>query len=612
MHMANPLFSSFVFIRKKQPGESNRKWLLSIWKDVEWPFVIGLGVLSLFLGYAGYRRYFAASGTICLPINCFYLSLQLFTMNFNSGGLDQQIPITLQIARFLAPALAAYTFLQALLVVFKDQIDLLTLARMREHTIICGLGRKGMLLTKDLRQAGVSVVIIECDGNNPNLENCREMGAVILISDARDEMALRKANLERAQRIIAVCGDDGTNIEVAEHARLFHSKYQKSELTCTVHIVDTYLWSLLRKREFNAEQNSSFRLELFNIYDSGARTLLRKTFQPEDQLQPHLLVVGMGNLGEYLIVRAAQMWCKTYAHTCLPLPITIVDPDVSRKLAALQIRFPLITTVCRFNSLIIRTDWPEFQKAANWECQNGFPQVTHAYICLEDPAIGLHAGFTLLQTLAEQKIKIMVRMTEDAGLAKFLQETRNTGEAISNFEAFGLLEQTCKIGLFDDGTHESLARAIHEAYVRDQVGSGRTDQNDPSLAEWDRLAIHLRQSNRHQADHIGIKLKAVGCDIIPWREYGAENFAFRENEIEKMARMEHERWCQERERTGWRFHAERDKVNKLHPDLLPWDDPRLSLETKEKNRQEVRLIPALLAYVGFQVYRIDQRNINSN
>ena len=88
----------------------------------------------------------------------------------------------------------------------------------------------------------------------------------------------------------------------------------------------------------------------------------------------------------------------------------------------------------------------------------------------------------------------------------------------------------------------------------------------------------------------------------PWRDYGKEKFIFSADEIAKMSRMEHDRWCADRLRNGWKYGKIRNNARKLHPDLVSWEE--LNDDAKEKDILAVKLIPILLARAGFQIYRI--------
>ncbi|MGH3117732.1 MAG: RyR domain-containing protein [Gaiellales bacterium] len=144
-----------------------------------------------------------------------------------------------------------------------------------------------------------------------------------------------------------------------------------------------------------------------------------------------------------------------------------------------------------------------------------------------------------------------------------------------------------------------MARAIHVNYRRDQAD--RKPADDPAMAAWDELPEHLRESNRHQADHMFEKLDAIGCTVQEAGDGGAELFAFTKDEIELMSEMEHDRWTAERLADGWTLGEERDVLNKIHPGLVSWEE--LSEEVREWDREPVRRIPELLAGVGFEIRR---------
>jgi uncharacterized membrane protein len=151
---------------------------------------------------------------------------------------------------------------------------------------------------------------------------------------------------------------------------------------------------------------------------------------------------------------------------------------------------------------------------------------------------------------------------------------------------------------------EHLARAIHDDYgtihkssaeaavTRSQVLDGA------SLGPWDELPEEFKESNRAQARQIGEKLAVIGCLMVPVFD-PTLYFAFDDGELQLLARLEHERWMEERTAQG--FEPGPARHGRVRPDLVPWD--RLSDETRARNIQAVRRIPELLARVGFQVLR---------
>ncbi len=155
------------------------------------------------------------------------------------------------------------------------------------------------------------------------------------------------------------------------------------------------------------------------------------------------------------------------------------------------------------------------------------------------------------------------------------------------------------------GTHEILAQAIHEEYFRHQSEAGQTPQTNPLMVPWDHLPEEVKESNRRQVDHIGLKLEAVGCSIGPLTDWDAASFQPTPEEIELMAQMEHERWSEELRSEGWTYApGPRNATKKTHPALASWES--LPEPDKEKNRIAVRELPAFLARAGLEVYRLSK------
>jgi hypothetical protein len=98
-------------------------------------------------------------------------------------------------------------------------------------------------------------------------------------------------------------------------------------------------------------------------------------------------------------------------------------------------------------------------------------------------------------------------------------------------------------------------------------------------------------------------LQAVGCSVRSSTDLDPSSFCFQPEEIEVLARMEHERWYQARIAQGWTYDpGQQDRDNKTHPALLPWDE--LPEPVKDIDRQAMGDLPALLASVGFEIERL--------
>ena len=89
--------------------------------------------------------------------------------------------------------------------------------RIKNHYIICGYGRIGRVLCRDLGRVSMNIVIIE---RNPDLVPLMDQDGVLYISgEATDEANLRKAGIERAKGLIAALATDTENVFLVLTAR---------------------------------------------------------------------------------------------------------------------------------------------------------------------------------------------------------------------------------------------------------------------------------------------------------------------------------------------------------------------------------------------------------
>jgi serine phosphatase RsbU (regulator of sigma subunit) len=154
-------------------------------------------------------------------------------------------------------------------------------------------------------------------------------------------------------------------------------------------------------------------------------------------------------------------------------------------------------------------------------------------------------------------------------------------------------------------TARKIARAIHTGYLREVARqSAVTSGTRPgSYPEFDELPSDIQESNLSNAVHIPTKLLSIGYRIRPIRKgYRARALHLDESEVETMARVEHLRWSWEKRLNGWTYGRTKDYRSKRHPSLVPYE--KLSAGEKEKDRELVRMIPAILQDIRFEAYPV--------
>jgi Trk K+ transport system NAD-binding subunit len=85
------------------------------------------------------------------------------------------------------------------------------------HVIVCGYGRIGLMLARDLRAGGTRFVVIE--RSEERAAEARAQGLLAMAGDATDEDCLRAAGILRAHALATVLPDDAANVFITLSAR---------------------------------------------------------------------------------------------------------------------------------------------------------------------------------------------------------------------------------------------------------------------------------------------------------------------------------------------------------------------------------------------------------
>jgi hypothetical protein len=417
---------------------------------LRWIAVVCLALLVFGVGYAGFREHYRAAHRERSIADVAYVSLQLFLVQ--SGDLDGPIGWKLEFARFAAPVVAAYAGFCALLSIFFYHVQLFRPWLIGNHVIVCGLGRRGSKLVQQLRALGKCVVVIEHDENNAELVHCRQMGAIVLLGTANDRRVLDKACVHRARTLISIVGDDGVNVETAILAHQLNQKRRSGVLDCVVHVFDPRLQRALKKHRIFTDTDDPFELRLFNAFEIGAQAMLHKhpVLEPAaagGPRQPHVLIVGLGRLGESLLVQAAAEWRDRRQSPADKLHVTVIDRRVEVRRDWIPMCHPDLAEACDITFVQMDIHFPRFPDRVLLDGSDGIPPITAAFVCVDSDSLALFAALTLHDCLKGKNVPIVVRMTEQAGLAALLGSDAGCQGLIEGVHAVGLLDVACSLDL---------------------------------------------------------------------------------------------------------------------------------------------------------------------
>jgi voltage-gated potassium channel len=86
-----------------------------------------------------------------------------------------------------------------------------------DHHIVCGFGRVGRAVARDLRAAGADCVVLDQDA--AHRDHAERLGAHFIAGDASDEATLQEAGISRAHSIVVCADSDADNVFITLTAR---------------------------------------------------------------------------------------------------------------------------------------------------------------------------------------------------------------------------------------------------------------------------------------------------------------------------------------------------------------------------------------------------------
>lgn len=599
---------------------------------IKWLFPL-LILLTLGLGMIGFRQYDLLNETTPYWLTNFYSSIQLFVLE--SGGLSGQIPLILDITRFVAPSLTAGGIFIALWEPFNQSFLLLKLRFWKNHIIICGLSKKAELLILDsLKHATgkVKIVVIESNMEHGSISNFRKKGVVVLEGNAVDEDMLHKANVLQARVLLALTNDETVNIHIAQRATQIYNHFPdkilpNNILQVVMHVDDFYTMNIFKEfHEKAIPENDQFRkgstkvdYHVFSIYQLAAIFMIDH-FCPDQYVSlvedkdpaAHLLILGSNLAAQYLVLEAAQMY---HFANLKRTQITVVAEYVEEIQTKINLLYPFLIKAVDLQ-YINKSDF--FKEDCPVNCED----ISVCFVAVEDDGKSVYYSRKLRQHLFSQSQK-----TKDSSLRSYNRYAdfeksappiktllpRNTALVhifkdvalemkMLGIELINMDEEVCNKKTIVDNRKEEdfIAKHIHFEWAKTQANKNKVKVGTMQ-EEWDKIKDAQKDSNRLPARHLFIKLRYVNADLTD--QTSGEEFemdSLSEEAWDRIARMEHNRWNSEKYINGFTL-VEPVKDNNLgtflkgnlkcHWDLIPYDE--LDKETQEYDKFTFRMAPVI-------------------
>lgn len=453
-------------------------------------------------------------------------------------------------------------------------------------------------LAMDLALALVEqqAVVLALPGADPaRMQRLWRAGVTVLSHDLGMPAVLEAAGAARATMLLAMRDAYADNIVLARAA--LSPALGNAALRCNCMIEPLAMKRRIRLEDY-LEPETIARVRTFNESELIARRILRD--HPPDApvaTRPrgvHLLLVGLGSVGQAILVQLARMG---HYRSGLRPKVTVVDQHVKARWREVREAHPALVDWVQVETEETRIEdvgQPELERWMRDE-----RPVTMVYVCTKNEIANLRIARLLLAHLGVRPA------AEGEPAPRVVALDPLGGSVLGDFASYGSHEG--RFHLFSparaghDGAPSALAaglltelddeRAIllHQDYCRlDDAecqrtpGRKRGDANRP----WEGLAETYRDANRASADHLDVKLRAVGRVLAPKGSAAAAELTAQELEV--LARMEHDRWCAERALDGWRLGPERDNAHKLHPNMVPYE--QLAEKIRQLDRDNVQQV----------------------
>ncbi|HZZ79842.1 MAG TPA: NAD-binding protein [Gemmataceae bacterium] len=551
----------------------------------------------------------------------------------------------ISIGRVLAVLLFLFLGIQAVGTLLGDSWQNLLLISYRQHHIVCGLGRIGSQLVRELSNKGEKVVVIELDPANELCHDARERGAIVVIGDATDDEILNHARLKKAKAVYIVTGSDEENIETAVDVQRLTDRpmRQAPPPDCYVHIHEPALKDVLHSSLPTI--SAKMKAEPFSIMHDAVRHLIVKQLTPVRPRQRNevalYVVVGFGRMGQTL---AANLTEQAHFENRKRARLLILAEDLPKSADTFLSRWSQFSprnVVDHWRDIaydpaadewscqkkrLVHAQRPPHPKAIEYACNAVFAPLP-AYIgdrafldalgpllkqegvkpaiivCMDGEHANYAAAVTLKQLLWQfhaVDAPVFVWLPKQEPLKKLLDSQKVP------VTPFGSCRDVLRLENVTNPLEETLAITCMATF------NGLHEENEKEreelLRRWRADTEVNRRSNRSAATHALIALGCLGMRLI--EPGAAHEGAFSELtptsvQIEMLAEMEHNRWVAERLLEGFSY-GERSDQPPLRPQLCTWEVLNQDSALKKEPDKDFRQIKAIfdkLKKLGYKLVK---------
>ena len=546
-----------------------------------------------------------------------YHNLQLFGLE-GEWSEELDLPWQIEVTRLIAPVVSVAGVLFVLTQDTWVRVINYRLRFLKDNVVVAGLSASSWPFIQSCRDR-YHLVVIEKDPENPRIMLARDLPHVsVIVGDPLDTAIYDQVNLSHAKHLVTFTGNDGQNVELTIKARNYIRDKHSPQLKIHMHVDDPHFSQRLKNYpKFFADQTVA-QINLFSVYDLNARILLRE-YPPEGlahffcRQQVHIALYNFDRQAEHILLEATRICHFANASR---VRFTVFDEQAKAKESVFVSDYPHVRSLCQLE--FIETPIQQTSALDNLSTEL-LSTVTEHVVCFDTDGENLELAIILRGVLLDRvgcNSTIMVRMQQSSGLAQLLESNLGGPEIPDGLYPFGMLDKVLDHENVLADALDIRARAVHADYLLHHGGQNVDRRLYTTLNDWSGLEESDRKSNRLAADHMRTKFRAAGCEIV---NQHSGVFAFTDEEVDLLARMDHARYYSNKISEGWRYGPERIESAKLSPLICTWEEQ--TAEQQQENLDTIKRLPGMLMdkfdqglardfYIGVTGHRLPKLDIN--
>lgn len=573
-------------------------------KKFEWFFIGTLGCLAFILAFIGYYNYFLINQVERNAFDIVFHSIKIFGFDFIDGYVSP-IPLTLEIARWLAPSVLLYSAAKGIIYLIRREFSILSVKFYRNHIIVYGINDYSVYLIKNLLDNNNKIVVAAESFDESYKEIIERKGGIVVAGNLNDTVMLKQLAAVKAKYFVFLDLNNENNISSAMAVSQF-ANTKKIKPVLYTHISGFFLMNQLKDINFfenlSANNIADFYngIRLFSANERAARVVFNNyapdIFRPimnQTDKQINVALFGNGELTLCLIAQLARM-CH-YPNFIKPFLTVYYEDDMF--IPKIEYYFPQLQQLLELK--LIKTDFSIMNDKMIKE-QHSVSPLDVVYVASENDEQAIQILHTLSKVEFERKINTVITFQDPNGILNKWYSAEYLGEII--IHKYSVTSDTFTEDEIISSRIDELARIIHNDYFDKIKEAGKANPQKESHREWDYLPEDFKNQNRLQADHIWVKLRSINCRAVNLNS-AEEDYDFINDKdiVETLSKMEHDRWAAHMILNGWKYGDKRDDKKKLHTDLIPYEE--LSEDVKQYDRNTILNIKILLRRMNLKVVK---------